>query len=351
MPARLEPERQWNAVFERLADLLGMEERVLRERAMPSDGGGWVFNLGTIFVLAMSRSTAVAPMAAAVRKLRQQSHGFDGQAVPIMVVPFMGDAGKRACLEEQVGWFDLSGNAHIVAPGLRIHIEGKSNRFKTSGRPANLFAPRSTRVVRWLLIHAGESIRQRELARATELDEGFVSRLVTRLESEELVERDPGGAVRARNPALLLDLWRETVGKSKPPMVIGHVAARSGDGLLRFLAEAFLDAKLAYAATGLAAAWAYTHFASFRSTTIYLPVYPSTEFLKHLGFLEEPRGANLRLVIPRDDGVFLDIQEPDGIRCVHPVQAYVDLKSEPERSEEAAQRIRTEYLNWSQDDR
>ncbi len=351
MSARLVPERQWNAAFEHLADLMGMEERVLRERAKPIDGGGWVLWSGVKFVLAQSQSTAAAPMAAAARKLRQQANEIDAQAIPILIVPFMGDTGKRACGEEQVNWFDLCGNAHIVAPGLRIHIEGKPNRFKTVGRPVNLFAPRSARLVRWLLIHAGEAVRQRELARTTELDEGFVSRLVNRLESEELVEREDGGAVLAKNPALLLELWREAEGKTRPSMVTGHVAARSGDALLRFLADAFRDAELKYAATGLAAAWAYTHFAAFRTTTLYLPREPSRAFLKDLGFLEDSRGANLRLVIPRDDGVFLDLREPDGIRCVHPVQAYVDLKSESERSEEAARRIREEYLQWSRDDR
>jgi len=59
-----------------------------------------------------------------------------GNAVPVVAVPYMGDLGKRLCAEADVSWFDLSGNADIDAPGLRVLIEGKPNRFVRSGRPS-----------------------------------------------------------------------------------------------------------------------------------------------------------------------------------------------------------------------
>ena len=46
------------------------------------------------------------------------------------------------------------------------------------------------------------------------------------------------------------------------------------------------------------------------------------------------------LVVPNDEGVFHGAEIVDGIRCVHPVQAYVDLKDHPERAPEAASEIR-----------
>jgi hypothetical protein len=39
--------------------------------------------------------------------------------------------------------------------------------------------------------------------------------------------------------------------------------------------------------------------------------------------------------------------EKDGIRCVHPVQVHLDLKEQPERSAEAADRLRAELVTWS----
>ena len=45
-------------------------------------------------------------------------------------------------------------------------------------------------------------------------------------------------------------------------------------------------------------------------------------------------------------GSYYGAEEKEGIRCVHPVQAYLDLKDQPERAEEAAERLRKEYLSW-----
>ena len=77
-----------------------------------------------------------------------------------------------------------------------------------------------------------------------------------------------------------------------------------------------------YAATALPAAWLWTRYAGFRLSTVYLSNPPSAGLKKELGFREEARGANTWLVVPNDEGVFEGAQFVDGIRCVHPVQAY-----------------------------
>lgn len=102
-------------------------------------------------------------------------------------------------------------------------------------------------------------------------------------------------------------------------------------------------------ATGLAAAWQMTHFAAFRTATFFLADEPSPDLKGKLGFRDEPRGANLWLVVPNDAGVFHGAEPRDGIRCVHPVQAFLDLKGHPERAAEAAAQLRSEALNWKRD--
>src|SRR5688572_28233702 len=66
---------------------------------------------------ATSESAGVGLAIAQVKAIASQVHRT---AVPVVAVPFMGEVGKRLCAEAGVCWFDLSGNAHIVAPGLRI---------------------------------------------------------------------------------------------------------------------------------------------------------------------------------------------------------------------------------------
>jgi hypothetical protein len=187
---------------------------------------------------------------------------------------------------------------------------------------------------------------QREIAQATGMDEGFTSRIVSRLEEDNLIVREPDGAIRPRDPDLLLDAWREDYDFSKHQVVRGHVPARSGDELLRRLANGLQGQHVQHAATGLAAAWLLTRFAGFRLVTMYVTERPAPEVLDRLGFREEERGANVWLVVPKDEGVFHGVDDHDGAACVHPVQAYVDLKDQPERAKEAADHLRTELLTW-----
>jgi hypothetical protein len=261
-------------------------------------------------------------------------------------VPFMTDAGRRACEGARLPWFDLSGNAHIVAPGLRVIVDGRPNRFRGPGRPASIFAPKSARVVRWLLEHPQQALTQREIARATDMTEGFVSRIASRLEHDSYVLREPNGALRVKDPQLLLDAWRDEYRFDKHTIIQGHVAARSGDALTRSVSDTLSATSVEHAATGLSAAWQLTHFAVFRIATFFVAEPPSTAVREKLGFREEARGANLWLVVPNDVGVFHGAEPREGVRCVHPVQAYVDLKAHPERAPEAAERLRSERLMW-----
>jgi len=302
--------------------------------------------LGRTFAVAVKAAASAASVALAAKRLRESADRMRPPATPLVVVPFMGDVGRRVCEEAGVNWLDLSGNAHIMVGDLRIRFEGRPNKFRAVGRPADVFAPKSARVVRWLLIHADQSVSQREIARATDMDEGFVSRIVARLEREHYIIRDERSAVRARDPNLLLDAWRERYDFPRHHLIRGHVAARSGESLLRSVAEALNTEKIEYAATGLAAAWMFTHFAAFQLTTIYLAADPSDALLRGFAFREEARGANVWLVIPKDAGVFHGGVSEGGVHCVHPVQAYLDLKDQPERAAEAAERLRAERLTW-----
>jgi hypothetical protein len=349
MGPRFEHDRLAAKAPETLAGLLGVSLADLDARSDDASGADLVITGSHTFVIEFKKSTSAALIAAATKQVKNYAGRVRRHTVPLVVVPFMGDVGSKVCEEVGVGWFDLSGNAHIIAPGLRVIVEGRPNRFKVAGRPANLFAPMSSRVARWLLIHADQFLSQREIARSTGLDEGFVSRLVARMEKDGFLVRDEHGAIRAKDPALLLDAWQEAYQFSKHTIHQGHVAARTGDALLRFVNDTLIEQGIEHAATGLAAAWALTQFATFRIATIYLPTDPSPALCERLGYREDPRGANLWLVVPNDAGVFQGAIEKGGIRCVHPVQVYVDLKDHPERATEAAERLRTELLNWRRD--
>lgn len=331
-----------------LASLLDLPQEDVKV-AVGSEADLLVSAAGHSFVVEVLGAASPGTLAAHASQVASAARRQGRKAVPLLVVPFMSDAGRRVCEGASMPWFDLSGNAHIVAPGIRIIVDGRPNRFRGPGRPASIFAPKSARVVRWLLENEGCALTQREIARATDMTDGFVSRIVSRLEQESYVWREPGGALRVKDPALLLDAWREEYRFDKHVLLQGHVAARSGDALARFVGHTLAEGSVDHAATGLAATWQMTHFAAFRIATFFLAESPSKELREKLGFREDARGANLWLVLPNDAGVFHGAETRDGLRCVHPVQAYVDLKAHPERATEAAERLRSELLSWRHD--
>lgn len=330
----------------RLVELLGLASSEIEVREQPElPYGDAVVELGGFtFALEWKGSGDLASISAAARKVGSRALVQAGRSIPLVAVPFMGPAGRELCEKAEVGWLDLSGNARIFAPGLRVRMEGQPNRFKRPGRPSSVFAPKSARIARWLLMHLNQPMSQRQIACATDMDEGFTSRITAKLAADDLVLREKDGTIRVRDPGLLLDAWRQDYKFSKHQVLRGHVPARSGEALLRRLADQLQSQSIRHAATGLGAAWLLNRFAAFRLVTVYLTEFPSPELLRSLGFVEDVPGANTWLVIPNDEGVLHGETVLEGISCVHPVQIYLDLEGHPERASEAAQQLRSELF-------
>lgn len=334
-------------VPKRLAELLAVPMSRVKVQRQP-DGVDLLVVVGDFnFVVECKAKGEAASVAMAVRSAKEFAGRLKKKSIPLVAVSFMGEVGKRLCEEAAVGWLDLSGNAHLVGPGLRVNIEGKPNQFKQSGRPRSLFAPKSSRIARCLLIEPARAFSQRELAKISGLDEGFTSRIVRQLEEQQLVSRDSAGAVKVAAFNALLDAWREVYDFSKHHIVRGHIAARSSDEVLRRVSAQLKRGKLEHAATGLAGAWLCSGFAGFRLVVVYVAEMPGKEVCQEMGFHEMERGENIWLVQPNDAGVFHGSAEREGIACAHPMQVYLDLKNHPERSAEAAEELRKKLLKPS----
>ena len=291
------------------------------------------------FTLAWTASGAVGPVARAIEALNDRATPSDG--IALVVTPHMGEAGAARCEAANVGWLDLSGNASLRGPGLRVFVRGNPNRFPRRGRPANPFAPKSARVARWLLMHPHTAWRQRALAEATGLSEGAVSKVVRAYETDGLVTRHPDDGVHVRDAKLLLQAWRERYRFDGHQVRKGSIASRSGMELAGTVSAALQG--IPHAFTGLAAAWWWDAFATFRTAVVYVDRWPENA-LVDLAFVEEPRGANTWIVVPDDIGVFHGASTRNGVSVVHPVQAYVDLHAQAERAPEAAEHLRDAVL-------
>jgi hypothetical protein len=333
-----------------LAEWLNLPQERLTVRKPPkgAEYADGIFEAGsTTFVVEYKGHSGAASVTRAVEQAKQYAQACGKGAVPLVAVAHMGDVGRGICQQAGVSWMDLSGNANIVAPSVRILVEGKPNRFKRRGRPSSVFAPKSSRVARQLLFDPAKHYTQRELATATRLDEGFISRIVRRMEADGQILRGKDGSVTVADPKLLLDEWHAAYDFSKHTIVKGHIAGRSSEEVIQRTRDLLHKRKVDHALTGLAAAWAHTGFAGFRLVTMYLAERMWAEDLAEDGFRDEDRGANLWLVVPNDEGVFDGRALHQGMPCVHPVQVYLDLKAQPERSADAAEELRKRLLSWS----
>lgn len=274
-------------------------------------------------------------------------HAGKAVVIPIIGVPKMGDTGQRFCDEAQVGWVDLAGNANIRGPGIVIHVAGRTAPLPKEPAGDNPFAQRSSRVVRRLLTDPERWFSQREMATSAGLNEGYVSKIVRRLEQDQHLERDALRRFRAKSPITLLDDWREHYDFSKHTRIAGHIGARSADELLEMVGHCLERQGVKYAFTGLAGAWLLTQFASFRIATVLVETSLSDAILSAMEFRADPRGANLWIVAPSDADPLSSAITISDLKCADPIQIYLDLKSHPERAQEAAGELRQRFLNWS----
>ena len=298
---------------------------------------------GRTFGLEWKRSGSLAPVVAAIQDLQSARDGMEEEIIPILAVPFMGETAGKRCADAGQSWLDLSGNARIVASGIFYQNLGNPNQFRRPGRPESAFGPRGSRIARRLLMEPKTPVLQKALAATTGLDEGYVSRVVGKLLETGLVERGPEG-VQVTDPNTLLDAWREEYRFGRHQIFRGHIASGPGNSPVHSLAEIMSRIEAPYAATALPAAWLLTRHAGYRLCTLYLSEPPSAGLEMDIGFREEPRGANTWLVVPNDEGVFDGATVLDGVNCVHPLQAYIDLKDHPERAAEAAEELRQRVL-------
>lgn len=335
-------------IADRLSDLLhawfGGEPFEIQhtERASAAPEADVVVRTGTHTLLLQCKGTdQLSALDSAASRVR--AHNDLRAGIPVLVVPYMSPRARAWVKQAGLSWGDLSGNADIHAPGLHVHVEGHPNRYATAGRPSHAFTPRYSRVSRALLTEADRWWRQHELAEATDLSPGTVSKVVHRLAEDDLLERDAAGALRARAPNLLLETWVQHHRFAEHDIRRYHAVGRSGPDVLSRLADRLGSTDTTWAATGLAAAWQYTAHADFRLITIYVDRYPTN--LEAVGLREVERGENVWLVGPRDEGVFYGKRE-QGCWCVHPVQVYLDLLGHPERAAEAAADLRAKLLTW-----
>lgn len=202
----------------------------------------------------------------------------------------------------------------------------------------NLFSPKSSRVVRVLLINFPKTWTIEALSKEAGISIGYTHAIVSRLLQEKHAIKNQRGRLEVLDPVRLLRRWAAYNSYSTSNTFV-HFYTFEQD-IEKFL-EKFKKRKgPTYSLAVLAGSLFYAPYV--RATSIHCYVKnkeDAKKWAKLLGLKPTEGGGNIVFAIPKDDGVFYGSVKIKGIEVVSDVQLYVDLFNYPARGEEAAEAL------------
>jgi hypothetical protein len=311
---------------------------------LQADGDAWVL-IGE--VKADGQPRHVRGAALQVRDYVQRLPSVDARAraYPVVVAPFISPASAEICKEAGVGFADLAGNCRLAFGRVYIEKCSAENPFRKRRALRSLFGAKSARVLRLLLAKPHRVWRVAQLAKQAQVSLGQVSNLRQRLLDEEWAVVEKGG-LRLSRPRELLAAWRQAH-RLEPARSEACYTLLHGEALDAALRAALAEAgrgERAVLASYSAGRW-LAPFARVASLYIYADEQGEAVLRKHLKLEPPGKGANVSLMRPKDEGVFLDrIEAAKGIWCTSPIQTYLDLFAGGERGGEAAEHLFNERI-------
>jgi hypothetical protein len=262
------------------------------------------------------------------------------QAYPVLAGPYVSPAVAEMCSAEGVGYLDLAGNCRLAFDGVFIERSGRPNPAPRRDHLKSLFAPQAQRVLRVLLVHPRRVWKLADLADEAHVSVGHVYN-VKKLLLEQEWATDTEAGLALSHPGALLDTWAAH-GQPRTAVVQAFALGEVSE-LEAAIAQACDQDGVLYALTEFSAAIRYAPMVRYVRAAAYMlgDVEP---LMARLGAKEVGSGANLRLIVPRDDGVLYGAQAVDGVSVVAPPQAYLDLMALPGRGEEAAAAVREKVI-------
>jgi hypothetical protein len=289
--------------------------------------------------------------AAAARQVAEYARQLPG-AVPVLVVAETTTEEARRILEETgVAVIDGLGNMRVELPGLFLRAEGRRNAQHARERPPVQLTGKAGVATQALLREPKRKWQVHALANEAAVSAGLAHRVLARLEREQLVEVEGAGPQRTRrvtNPAALLDLWAEEVRDRGVKQLRTFRLARDPRAQAVTLSHALTEANIEHAVTGAAGAARLAPFiTAIPVTDIWVAeTVGLDDVAAAAGADVVNEGHNIVLRQATGDAPLAFRQEVEKVWTANPFRLFYDLRQDPRRGREQADRLREEVIGF-----
>lgn len=279
-----------------------------------------------------------------------KSHATDiANTYLVLAAPHISPRIAELCKDSGMGWYDAGGNCYFSFAGLHIERSGKRSKTKTPRPKANLSTDASARVLRTIFTEKflKEPWTQTELQKGCQPQTsiGLVNKVTHYLLEQGWLTTGEGGRFKLKNGRGLLTEWAK-IYRFNHNRRRNFYTLLSPDELQQQLAPLCDDGeqngqrnRAAYAAFS-AADWHAPHVIQ-NKTWLYLNQETLDNFIKLTSAKEVQGGENIVVLIPPDEGVYIDRKHRQGLDLpyVSKIQTWLDLLHVGSRGEEAAEAV------------
>ena len=279
-----------------------------------------------------------------IPELESRLAGWEDPNPPLLVVPELLSRVLDLCRQKRLAAIDLNGHAYIRLTGVLVDrrpLPGRDFRFQLE--PRNVFVGKSARIIRTLLTDRDRVWVQSQLVDRTKASSGLVSRIVQHLISQSFIEKKGTRAFCLSDPLGLLDAWVKADDFDRRVTAARYTTL--GGSPLEIARQLKVWAgrqSVSLTFTQWIAGWLRHPYTEPIITTAYVTRLPEAATLEQLSFRPVTDAGKVCLLVPDDEGVFLETQQVQGLSLATDAQIHVDLQKTGLRGPDQANALR----NW-----
>lgn len=292
--------------------------------------------------------SAIYRLESHLTRLRRASASDAGrQFIPMLVSPYLSPDSRAICIEHNVAYLDLVGNAHLEFDGVYIDRAVGGKPKSETRALKSIFSPRAAAILRALLREPGRVWRVADLAESANASLGHVSNVRKALLEREWAEKQSEGVMLVR-PGELLKTWREDYRRPAGHRISGYTQlhGKQLDNRLPAVLNPYPQQPRAICSFNSAAHW-LAPFGIGGTHNFYTDQAGARLMSETLNLTRVARGANVILRVSTDESLFDDATEPaPGIYCTDHVVTYLDMWNAGDRNREAAEHLAEKCFPW-----